>query len=148
MTAGMFSSRRNLGLEIWVAILFFDVTSFIEKIEQRLHAALGSLLTIFAHPEECGPVPGPDQAQKCKGHEPEAAVRGKKWVEIGQAIVEAVAHALDAIKRDFTHGGEARDGRRLHVNEGGGVGCSQAMLLSTVSHFGTGGKPKIAGSGI
>ncbi|MGD0739605.1 MAG: hypothetical protein ABR957_08420, partial [Terracidiphilus sp.] len=91
-------------MEIWVAILFFGVTSFIEKIEQQFHDALGSPSTIFAHPEECGPVPGPDQAQKCKWDEPEAAIGVEKRVEIGQAIVEAVAYALDAVKRNLAHG--------------------------------------------
>ena len=49
---------------VWVAIPFSDITSFIEKIEQGICNALGSLSAIFAHPDECGPVPWTKKGKK------------------------------------------------------------------------------------
>ncbi len=48
----------------------------------------------------------------------------------------------------LAHGGEARDGRGLHVDEGGVVGGGEAALLGVIGHLGTGDEPEISGSGI
>ena len=87
------------------------------------------------------PVPGPHQARKSKRNLPEAAVGGEKRVEIGQAVVKAVAHALDGIKRDAAHGGEACDGRGFHVHERGVVGRCQAALFASVCNLRARGEP-------
>jgi len=152
MVEGIFSSSRsfgcNSGLEIWVAIPFSDVTSLIEKIEQRLRDVLRSLPTIFAHPEECGPVPRTEQGKKSKPSQTKLTTGREEAIEVRKAIGEAVADALDAIERDVAHGGEAGDGGGFHVDEGGLVRGREAVLFGVWGHFWAGGKPEFARAGI
>src|SRR5487761_2380082 len=84
IVAGIFESIGLSALESWVAIPFPDVTSFIEKFEHRLRDAVGSLPAIFAHPDECGPVPGPHNRKKDKPAELKLSVLGDKAVKIRQ----------------------------------------------------------------
>src|ERR1017187_7603701 len=52
--------------EIWVAIPLPYFSFRIQKVEQRLRDTLGSPFTIFAHSNQCSPVPG---VEKCENDE-------------------------------------------------------------------------------
>src|ERR1039458_6004914 len=71
---------------VWVAISFPDVTSFIEKIEQRLGNTLSRLLTIFAHPHQRGPVPGAKDGKNNEPSQSKPAIWKNKAIEIRQLI--------------------------------------------------------------
>jgi hypothetical protein len=83
MVEGILDSIIVSAPDVWVAIPFPDVTSLIEKIEQRLRNALGSLSTILAHPDQCRPVPGPKNGKKSKPGHQELPLGGNKAVEVG-----------------------------------------------------------------
>src|SRR5947209_8093708 len=117
MESGMFSGARSSGLVVWVAIGVCDVTSFIKKFEQALCNASGSLPTIFAHPDECGPVPGADGRKKDERTDLELPVRGDESVEIGQLCVERVANPFEAVERDASHGRHAGHGGGFHIDQ-------------------------------
>ena len=44
-------------------------------------------------------------------------LRSNKPIEIGQILVKAVAHALDAIERNPAHRRQPRNCRRLHIHK-------------------------------
>jgi len=67
MVAGITFSICGSALVVWVAIALACGPSFIQKIEQRLRNVARCLLTSFAHPHECGPVPWTENG---KNHEP------------------------------------------------------------------------------
>src|SRR5580658_4652248 len=148
MAEGIFESMSNLGsnlgFDIWVAIRFVAVTSFIEKIEQSFRNALGSPLTIFAHPDERRPINRPQERKEDQWAYAHLATRRNEAIEIGEPIVEPIAHALDAIKRNAAHCGQASDRGSFHINEGGVVRGSEAAFFGIRGHLGTGGKPEIA----
>ncbi len=136
---------------VWVAIRV-GVTSLHYRIAQKfvepLRNALGSLSTIFAHLDECGPYPGPKESKKNKLWGLELAVCVDEAVEIGQLSVERIAHTLDGVERDAAHGSKAGDGGRFHINQGGFVGGGEAAFFRLVGDAGTGGKPEFARSGV
>src|ERR1035441_9864309 len=107
MVEGILELTRGSASEIWVAIPFPDVTSFIEKIEQTIRDALGSLSTILTQPDECRPVPGPWKHIKQQPAYVKLPLCRDKPIEINQILVKTVAHTLDAIERDSAHSGEA-----------------------------------------
>jgi hypothetical protein len=66
MVPGIEPSVWKLVFGVWVAIALSYLTSLVQKFQQGLRNALGSLPAILAHLDECGPVPG---AQERKKHE-------------------------------------------------------------------------------
>src|SRR6185437_1533826 len=117
MVAGILSSTSSSGVEIWVSIRIPDVTSRIEKLEQGLGNGLCRLPAIFAHSDQCRPVPRAHKREKDKGSRAKAAIGGNKPVEVRQPLCEFVAHALDAIKGNLAHRGESRNGGGFHIDE-------------------------------
>src|SRR5580698_872545 len=97
---------------VWVAIALSAISPFVEKIEQAIPQAEGSLPAILAHPDEAGPVPWPQNRKKYHPGHVQLPIRPDKPVEIRQSIVETIAHALDAIERNPTHLRQPRNGRR------------------------------------
>ena len=131
--------------EVWVAIVPVCLTLFPKKIEQRFRDALSGLLTIFAHPHEGEPIPGP---KKDKNNEPaqlKLPIHRDKAVEIRQLISIAIADSLDAIKRDAAYLGQPRNAGCLHVDQAGFVGFGKALLFVDVGDPGTGDQPVITG---
>src|ERR1039458_7334923 len=124
MAAGIFDSEirksgRGSALGFWVAIELSIVTSFIQQIEHGGRDSARSLPAIFAHPDERPPVPWPHQREKHEAQQLKLSVGRDKAIEIRKLVAVSVADALDAIKRNAAHPGEACDGRGLHVDEGG-----------------------------
>src|ERR1700676_2607028 len=148
MVAPAVIAACNSGLDIWVAILCPYVTSFIQKIEQGLINVLGSLPAILAHSDECGPVPRAKSNKKNERPQLELAVWPNKTIEIGHAVVQAVAYPLDAIERNFTHRSHAGHGSCLHIPQRGVVSAGQAPLLGFVGNAGAGNQPQIPGARI
>ena len=56
--------------------------SFIQKIEQGLRDVACSLSAIFAHPDECGPVPGTENGENDEPGQFELAIERNKAIEI------------------------------------------------------------------
>src|ERR1017187_5954551 len=146
MVAGIFVSAVLSRFVIWVAIQFSDVTSLIQKIEQRLGNTLGSSSAIFAHSHQCGPVPRPQERIKDKGGGLKLAVWRYKAVEVGQFFAETVTDALDAIERNAPHRSQAGKGGGFHIHQACSVGGGEAALLGRARYFGAGSKPEVAGS--
>src|SRR5438270_9378022 len=125
MVVGNVLALWDSGLEICVAIPFPDLIWVVEKIEQGLSDALGSLPAILAHLYERRPVPRSYGGKKNQTPNLKPPIRPDKPVEIGHSGVKAVAYALDAIERYLAHGGQSRHGRGLHVHQRGLVGAGQ-----------------------
>ena len=115
---------------------------------EPLRNALGSLSTIFAHFDECGPYPWSKESKKNKLRGLKLAVCVDKAIEIRQFGVERIAYALDGVERDAAHGGEAGDRGSFHVDQGGLVGGCKTALFGLVGDTGTGGKPEFARAGV
>jgi hypothetical protein len=74
MVAGITFSICGSALVVWVAIALACGPSFIQKIEQRLRNVASSLLAIFAHSNERGPVPGTENGENDEPGQFELAV--------------------------------------------------------------------------
>src|SRR5579859_1415837 len=95
---------------VWVAIrvgvtsLVID-SSFAQEFVEPLRDALGSFPTIFAHLDERGPYPRPEESKKYQLPGQELAILIDKPVEIRELRFERVADALDGVEGDAAHGG-------------------------------------------
>jgi len=134
--------------EIWVAIALCGVSPFVKEIKHGLPHALGSLVAIFAHSDEGGPVPGAENRKKNQAGHVQLAVGADKAVEIREFVVEAVADALDGVEGDAAHEGEAGDGGGLHIDQVGAVVGGEAQFFGFVGDDGTGDEPAVACAGI
>src|ERR1700679_482579 len=141
------SGRSPLSV-VWVAIALSDLCPFVKKIEQGIPKAEGSLSTIFAHPDEAGPVPGAENCKKYHRGQVKLAVEADKAVEIGQFVCEAVTDALDRVERNTAHLSQPRDGGAFHVDQIGLIGGGEALFFCPVGDDGAGHKPTIARTGI
>jgi hypothetical protein len=105
MLEGIFGSMQLSAREICVAILVYSCSWFLQIFKQQFPYGLGSLFTIFAHPDECGPVPRTGKNKKQQPGQLELSLGRDKAIEIREIIVESIAYALDAIARNSTHSG-------------------------------------------
>src|ERR1035438_3875507 len=105
MVAGITFSICSSALVVWVVIALAWGPSFIQKILQRLRKVARCLLTIFAHPHECGPVPGTENGENDERGQFEFTIRRNKVIKIRKLNGGSVADSFDTIKRDAAHFG-------------------------------------------
>src|SRR6516225_11193880 len=93
-----------------------------EKFEQRLRDILGSPSTIFAHPDERGPVLRTEHGPKSETGGEEASVVVNKGIKVRQAGVERVADAFETVEGNLAHHREPANCSGFHINESSLVG--------------------------